>query len=65
MKMLMKKLTGRSKKPLSTKEKEEIMTVFGTVFIIALTVSSAFSLDIRNKNILAALDQHPTNILKG
>lgn len=64
MKTILNILGYKGKKPLNAKQKEEIMTICGAVFIIVLTVTSAFSIDIRNKNIVATLNE-THNVLKG
>ena len=61
----MKTLRKHTKKPLTAKQKENIMTAFGTVMIITLTITSAFSFDIRNERILQAMNQKIETIHKG
>ena len=61
----MKTLRKHTKKPLKAKQKENIMTAFGTVMIITLTITSAFSFDIRNERILQAMNQKIETIHKG
>ena len=52
-------------KPLTAKQKEKLMTVFGTLMIIALTVTSALSFDIRNDNLVQAMSQKTKIMQKG
>lgn len=61
----MKTLKKHTKKPLTAKQKESIMTAFGTVMIITLTITSAFSFDVRNERILQAMNQKFETIHKG
>lgn len=61
----MKTQAKRVNKTLTSKQKETIMTAFGTVMIITLTITTAFSFDIRNEKILHAMSQKIETIHKG
>ncbi|MFT7145119.1 MAG: hypothetical protein ACI9TY_000090 [Alphaproteobacteria bacterium] len=52
-------------KPLTAQKKEQIMTVFGTVFIIVLTLTSAFAVDARNNNLVSIMENKTQVILNG
>jgi hypothetical protein len=61
----MKLLRNYFEKPLTAKQKEKFMTIFGTVMIVTLTITSAFSFDIRNENILQAMNAKVEIVKKG
>lgn len=54
-----------NQKPLSSKSKEQVMTVFGAAFIIALTITSAFAIDARNTNLVTIMHTETQNTLNG
>tara|TARA_R110000868_G_scaffold218576_2_gene469167 strand:- start:91982 stop:92179 length:198 start_codon:yes stop_codon:yes gene_type:complete len=65
MKKLSKNTNVKAKKPLTAKKKEQIMTVFGTAFIILLTITSAFAVDARNKNLVSIMNTATFETLNG
>lgn len=61
----MKTFRNYLEKPLSAKQKEKVMTVFGTMMIVTLTITSAFSFDMRNENILQVMHSKVEIVKKG
>ncbi|MEC8067196.1 MAG: hypothetical protein VXY83_01705 [Pseudomonadota bacterium] len=50
---------------LNNKQKEKIITAFGTVVIVTLTVLSSLSFDMRNDNLVSAMNKKMELVNKG